>query len=225
MAQLAKPLGIPIGLTIMPGNMHDGRHMLETYSQVRSDLTDGSTMIFDAGANNKTVLNTIMDDGKHYLTRKRFNKSDDVILTRFSEDVWECIDEVKGEYCLKKVFPSRVNYYFFSRALRPGEEVCSEEGEEEAERGQRPSERSLTGEETEEEIQDRQRPDQSDDIPPDQTDGDLRGRGSVDVDRERHYRKGGILLSGIGPGHGPARSAVQVQVEGRGGETVLIDEV
>ena len=82
-AQLAKPLGVPIGLTIMPGNTHDGKHMLETFSQVREDLTDGSTMIFDAGANNKDVLDTIVEDSKHYLTRKRFNRS---FVSRFYDN-------------------------------------------------------------------------------------------------------------------------------------------
>ena len=43
-------------------------------------------MIFGVGANSKTVLDTIVKDGKHYLARKRFNKSDDAILARFSED-------------------------------------------------------------------------------------------------------------------------------------------
>ena len=43
-------------------------------------------MIFDAGANNKTVLDSIVEDGKHHLIRKRFNKSDDAILAHFSED-------------------------------------------------------------------------------------------------------------------------------------------
>lgn len=95
-AQQAKPLGVPIGLTVEPGNTHDGRHMLRTFGQVRNDLSEGSTMIFDAGANNKTVLDTIVEDGKHYLTRKRFNRSDDAILAGFSEDAWECIDAEKG---------------------------------------------------------------------------------------------------------------------------------
>lgn len=117
-AQLAKPLGVPIGLTVESGNTHDGKHMLRTFGQVHADLAEGSTMIFDAGANNKTVLDTIVEDKKHYLTRKRFNKSDDAILSSFSEETWECIDLERGEYCLKKVFPSRVNYYFFSRELR-----------------------------------------------------------------------------------------------------------
>ena len=117
-AQLAKPLGVPTGLTVEPGNTHDGKHRLRTFGQVHTDLSEGSTMKFDAGANNKTVLDMIIEDGKHYLTRKRFNKSDDAILAGFSEDAWECIDVEKGEYCLKKISPSRVNYYFFSRELR-----------------------------------------------------------------------------------------------------------
>lgn len=117
-AQLAKPLGVPVGMTVMPGNTHDGKHMKATYGQVKDDLSDGSTMIFDAGANQKDVLDGIIGDRKHFLTRKRLNKSDDKLFGSFSEDTWECIDAEKGEYCLKKVFPSRVNYYFFSRELR-----------------------------------------------------------------------------------------------------------
>ena len=112
-AQLAKLMGVPIGLTVMPGNTHDGRNMMETFGQVKDDLTRGSTRIFDAGANNKTVLDAIVGDGKHYLTGKRFNKSDDTILAGFSEDSWECIDVEKGEYCFKKVFSSS----FFAQAM------------------------------------------------------------------------------------------------------------
>ena len=117
-SQLAKPVGVPIGMTVMPGNTHDAKHMKETFGQVASDLSEGSTMIFDAGANSKPILDMVLDDGKHFLTRKRLNKSDDRIFAEFSEDSWECLDEEKGEYCLKKRFPSRVNYYFFSRELR-----------------------------------------------------------------------------------------------------------
>lgn len=116
-SQLAKPVGVPIGMTVMPGNTHDGKHMKATYGQVKDDLSDGSTMVFDAGANQKDILDTIIADRKHFLTRKRLNKSDDKIFAGFSEDSWECLDAEKGEYCLKKVFPSRVNYYFFSREL------------------------------------------------------------------------------------------------------------
>ena len=117
-AQLTKPLCVPIGMTVMPGNMQDGKHMRHTYDQVKDDLSRGSVMTFDAGASHKDVLDTIIADGRHFLTRKRLNKSDDRIFAEFSRDTWECIDPEKGEYCMKKRFPSRVNYYFFSAALK-----------------------------------------------------------------------------------------------------------
>ena len=116
-SQLAKPLSVPVGMTVMPGNTHDGKHMKETYGQVKDDLAPDSMMIFDAGANQKDVLDMVVGDGKHFVTRKRLNKSDDKIFKGFSEGTWECIDADKEEYCLRKKFPSRMNYYFFSREL------------------------------------------------------------------------------------------------------------
>ena len=68
--------------------------------------------IFDPGANNKTVLEKIVEDSKHYLTRKRFNKSDDAILAGFLEESWECIDAEKG-ILSQEGLSVEVNYYFF----------------------------------------------------------------------------------------------------------------
>jgi transposase len=116
-AQAAKPLCIPIGLTVMPGNTHDSKHMVRSYDQVKGDLGKDTTMIFDAGANCNDVLDRIVLDGNNFLTRKKLNKSDDKLFGSFSKDKWECVDAEKGEYCLKKRFPSRVNYYFFSEEL------------------------------------------------------------------------------------------------------------
>jgi len=116
-AQAAKPLCIPIGLTVMPGNTHDSKHMVHSYEQVKGDLGPGKNMVFDAGANCKDILDSIIADGNNFLTRKKLNKSDDKLFRSFSEDTWECVDGEKGEYCLKKRFPSRVNYYFYSREL------------------------------------------------------------------------------------------------------------
>jgi len=113
-AQLAKPLGIPVGMTVMAGNTNDRKHMRMTYGQVKEDMTRGSTLTFDGGAAGKGMLDTIIADGNHFITIKRLNKSDDKIFGNFSEDTWTCIDKEKGEYCLKKKFPSRVNYYFYS---------------------------------------------------------------------------------------------------------------
>ena len=80
-----------------------------------------STVIFDACANSKAVSDAIVENEKHCLTRKRFNKSDDAILAGFSEDSRECIDHERGDYCCKRVFPSRVNHCFFSGELRDQE--------------------------------------------------------------------------------------------------------
>ena len=116
-SQLAKPLCIPIGMTVMPGNTHDSKHMIESYEQVKDDLGPGKTMIFDAGANCKNVLDQMIDDKNNFLTRKKLNMSDDKLFDTFSENTWQCIDEERKEYCLKKIFPSRVNYYFYSQVL------------------------------------------------------------------------------------------------------------
>ena len=69
---------------------------------MKGDLRKDTTMIFDAGANCKDILDQIVDDGNNFLTRKKLNKSDDKLFESFSKDTWECVDEEKGEYCLKK---------------------------------------------------------------------------------------------------------------------------
>jgi len=114
-AQLAKPPGVPIGLTVMAGNTNDRKHMKETYGQVKDDLKRNSTLTFDGGAAGKVMLDRIIDDGNHFITIKRLNKSDDKIFKEFSKDTWTCIDEEEKEYCLKRKFPSRFNYYFYSQ--------------------------------------------------------------------------------------------------------------
>jgi transposase len=80
-------------------------------------LKPGSLVVFDRGANDKKNLERIELDGNDYLTAKKLNKSDDQYFTEFSTDTWECIEAKNGLYALKKAFPSRVNYYFFSRKL------------------------------------------------------------------------------------------------------------
>jgi len=117
-AQLAPPYDVPIGLTVEAGNMNDQMHMKATYGQVRRLLAPGSLVVFDRGANDKTNLDRIELDGNDYLTAKKLNVSDDAVFQAFSKDTWECIDAENGVYALKRVFPSRVNYYFFSEKLK-----------------------------------------------------------------------------------------------------------
>lgn len=117
-AQLAPPYDVPIGLTVEAGNMNDQAHMKATYGQVRRLLAPGSLVVFDRGANDKTNLDRIELDKNDYLTAKKLNSSDDIVFQAFSKDAWECIDAENGVYALKRVFPSRVNYYFFSEKLK-----------------------------------------------------------------------------------------------------------
>jgi transposase len=117
-AQLAPPYDVPIGLTIEAGNMNDQMHMKATYGQVRRLLAPGSLVVFDRGANDKTNLDRIELDENDYLTAKKLNVSDDAVFQAFSKDDWECIDAESGVYAMKRTFPSRVNYYFFSEKLK-----------------------------------------------------------------------------------------------------------
>jgi transposase len=117
-AMLAPPYDVPIGLTVEAGNVNDQVHMRSTYGQVRRLLNPSSLVVFDRGANDKENLERIELDGNDYLTAKKLNKSDDQYFEKFSKISWEGIDADAGIYALKKTFPSRVNYYFFSEKLK-----------------------------------------------------------------------------------------------------------
>ena len=78
----------------------------------------GSLVVFDRGANDKGNLDRIGLDKNDYLTAKKLNNRDDQNFEKFSKIAWECIDADAGVYALKKIFPSRINYYFFSEKLK-----------------------------------------------------------------------------------------------------------
>ena len=117
-ALLAPPYNVPFGMTVEAGNINDQVHMRATYGQVRPFLREGSLVVFDRGANDKKNLERIELDGNDYLSAKRLNSSDEKILAGFSEESWECVEAGDGVYALKRIFPSRVNYYFFSKKLK-----------------------------------------------------------------------------------------------------------
>ena len=122
-AQLAPPWNIPMAMTVEAGNINDSNHFRRTYQQVRRILLERSLVIFDKGANDKKNLMSIEFDRNDYLTSKKLNVCDDKVFQSFDADAWERIDEVEGVYALKHIFPSRVNYYFFSRKLQQDHEA------------------------------------------------------------------------------------------------------
>ena len=87
---------------------------------MRRALDERSLVVFDKGANDKRNLDTLLYDHNDFLTSKKLNASDDKVFSSFSEDAWERIDAEDGINALKRTFPSRVDYYFFSEKLKEG---------------------------------------------------------------------------------------------------------
>lgn len=116
--ELRKPINIPIGLTIAKGNLNDQTHFQTTFNQVRNNLKNNSMIIFDKGANGKDNLNSIIASKMQFLTAKKLNASDDKLIKKF----WDLkpleIDKDEGVYGFKQEFPTRTNYFFFSKKLK-----------------------------------------------------------------------------------------------------------
>jgi len=119
-SELAKPVEIPLGMTVRAGNVNDMEHFKTTYLQTSRKLKPGSLIIFDKGANSEENLDLIEASGKEYLTSMRYNKSLDRRFKRFWEDNPECInpeekDEKKRIYGIKIIYPKSVNYLYYSK--------------------------------------------------------------------------------------------------------------
>ena len=117
-SELRKPINIPIGLTIAPGNLNDQNHFQMTFDQVKCRMRNGSLAIFDKGANSRNNLNNVIVSKMNYLSAKKLNKSDDELIKEFWNLKPELIDKEKGIYGFIQKFPSRTNYFFFSKHLQ-----------------------------------------------------------------------------------------------------------
>ncbi len=122
--ELRKPINIPIGLTIAKGNVNDQKHFQTTFDQVRGNLKKDSLAIFDKGANGKDNLNSVIAHKMQFLTAKKFNTSDDKLINKFWDLKPEIIDSEIGIYGFKQTFPTRYNYFFFSKKLQQ-EQIAS----------------------------------------------------------------------------------------------------
>lgn len=117
-SELRKPINIPIGLTIAPGNLNDQNHFQMTFDQVKGRMKKESLAVFDRGANSKNNLNSVIVSKMNYLSAKKLNKSDDELIKKFWDIKPELIDEEKGIHGFTQKFPSRTNYFFFSKYLQ-----------------------------------------------------------------------------------------------------------
>ena len=116
--ELRKPINIPIGLTIAEGNLNDQKHFQKTFDQVKDRLKVGSNIIFDKGANSKDNLSSVIANKMRFLTAKKLNTSDDILIKNFWNLHPKPVDKDKEIYGLKQEFPTRTNYFFFSKYLQ-----------------------------------------------------------------------------------------------------------
>ena len=116
-AELSTPINIPIGLTVTKGNVNDQTHFKSTFNQVKDSLKENSRITLDKGANSKENLDLILASKMKYLTAKKLNTSDDKLIKNFHLKSPELVDEEQGIYGIKIVYPSRIDYFYFSQKL------------------------------------------------------------------------------------------------------------
>jgi transposase len=118
-AELRRPINIPIHMTVSPGNSPDCVQFIEMIDDLSQYLNDGSTIVMDAAGDAKDVTDLMASKGMKYLVRKKMNESDDIVIEKFDKDDAFLVDKEKKVWCMKKVFSSskRTNYLFFSEKL------------------------------------------------------------------------------------------------------------
>jgi transposase len=117
LSEIREPVNIPFGFTIQKGNVPDVEHFRYTYDQVKNLAYEESLIIFDKGGYSKENIDMILADKMKYLTAKKLNKSDDKIIENFSLLDSELVDVENGVFGIKIPYPSRTNYFYFSKKL------------------------------------------------------------------------------------------------------------
>jgi len=117
-SELANPINVPIGMTVREGNINDQIHFIDTFDQVKGHLREGSLVVMDQGPYTKDNIDRIENEKLKYLSARQINMSDEnTWIKNFDRTKAELVDEKHGVYGMKKKFPSRVNYLFFSEQL------------------------------------------------------------------------------------------------------------
>lgn len=117
-AELASPINIPFGLTIQAGNENDQTHFKKTFNQIKHCLRKESRIVFDKGGQSRDNLNLVLAHKMKYLSAKKLNTSDDKRIKEFRKNKAELIDSENGVYGIKIVYPSRIDYFYFSEQLK-----------------------------------------------------------------------------------------------------------
>lgn len=84
--------GMPVGLTLNPGNVLDVTHFSDSFDQIRAFLPKDATVVFDNGAYSKNNSAMMDEAGVAYVTRLQLNRSDDRFVSEHPEN-WIRIDD------------------------------------------------------------------------------------------------------------------------------------
>jgi transposase len=118
-AEIRKPVNMPIHMTVSSGNSPDCVQFMEMIDDLSKHLNEGSTAVMDAAGEDKDIADLIRMKGMKYLVRKKMNESDDELIVKFDKGRAALVDPEKRVWCVKRVFGSsgRTNYLFFSEKL------------------------------------------------------------------------------------------------------------
>lgn len=108
--------GMPVGLTVNPGNVLDVTHFSDTFGQIAHLLPDGAVIVFDNGAYSKDNAGAIDEAGCAFVTRRQLNRSDDAYVSEHA-DGWIRLDDDLSYMTLKGNM-GRVRYIFRSESRR-----------------------------------------------------------------------------------------------------------
>lgn len=118
LAELASPINIPFGLTIQAGNENDQSHFKKTFNQIKTRIKENSRIVFDKGGQSKDNIDLILASKMKYLSAKKLNLSDDKRIKSFRKNDANLISKEQGVYGVKIIYPSRIDYFYFSERLQ-----------------------------------------------------------------------------------------------------------
>lgn len=111
-----KASGMPVGLTVNPGNMVDVTHFHDTFEQIRQLLPEDAMIVFDNGAYSKDNAKLIEKHGFGFVTRLQLHKSDVAFVQKHEGD-WTRIDD-DISYMRIDGYMGRTRYVFRNETLR-----------------------------------------------------------------------------------------------------------
>jgi len=108
--------GMPVGLTVKPGNIMDVTHFDDTMRQIMPLLPKDAMIVFDNGAYSMNNARMLDSNSLGFVTRLQLNASDDTFVKRNS-DGWEHLDD-DISFMRTKGNLGRTRYIFRNMKLR-----------------------------------------------------------------------------------------------------------